>query len=210
VINFDQTKLTMLHIESHQLAATASALNLHHVHLAPQLGVTLFEFCRDFRNQKTRVHGLSCGVVCMIQRLAVSVEHRLVTGGQTDTRQWLIPALASVAQVKTVNSEPTLCMKYLVHMNSIHWHSMSHNEANKSKQIVHIYISYFLTTHYVVSQLLPITVRRQPIFKIISVANLQWSSKIPQHRRGIATLPCKFIINHNTYLFQITASFQIS
>ena len=44
------------------------------------LGVTSSEFCRDFQHQKTRVPRLSCGIVCMILRLAVSVEHRLVTG----------------------------------------------------------------------------------------------------------------------------------
>jgi len=38
--------------------------------LAPPLRVTLFEFCRDFPHQKTRVPGLSCGVVCMILCLA--------------------------------------------------------------------------------------------------------------------------------------------
>jgi len=31
-----------------------------------------------------RVPGLSCDVVCVILRLAVSAEHRLVTDGQTD------------------------------------------------------------------------------------------------------------------------------
>ena len=46
------------------------------------VGVTPLEFCRDFRQQKTRVFGLSCGVVCLLLRLAVSVEHRLVTDGQ--------------------------------------------------------------------------------------------------------------------------------
>jgi len=36
-----------------------------------------FEFRRDLRQQKTRVPELSCGAVCVMQRLAVSVEHRL-------------------------------------------------------------------------------------------------------------------------------------
>jgi len=58
------------------------------------------EFCRVFWRQKTRVPVLSCGVVCVILRLAVSVEQGLVTDGQTDTRRQLIPALASVARVK--------------------------------------------------------------------------------------------------------------
>jgi len=37
----------------------------------------------------------------MILCLAVSVEHQLVTDRQTDARQQLIPALATVARVKT-------------------------------------------------------------------------------------------------------------
>ena len=57
--------------------------NLPHLHLGPQLGVTPFEFCRDFWHQKTRVPGLLCDVVCVILRLAVLIEHQLVTVGQT-------------------------------------------------------------------------------------------------------------------------------
>jgi len=63
-------------------------------------GWTPFEFCWDFGHQKTRVPGLSCGVVCAILRLAVSVEHRLVSDRRTDTRRQLIPALAIVELVK--------------------------------------------------------------------------------------------------------------
>jgi len=63
------------------------------LHLAHPLAVSPFEFCRDFRHQKTRVAGLLCGVVYVILRLAVSVEHQLVTDGQTDTQRQLIPAL---------------------------------------------------------------------------------------------------------------------
>jgi len=79
----------------------AGAFNIRHLHLAPP-----FEFCRDFQLQKPRVTALSCGVVCVILRLAVSVEHRLATDRQTDGQTHthrrvddtiLIPALASVA-----------------------------------------------------------------------------------------------------------------
>ena len=39
---------------------------LPHLHLAPSLGVTPLEFHRDVKSrQKTRVPGLSCGVVCL-------------------------------------------------------------------------------------------------------------------------------------------------
>ena len=44
---------------------------LPHLHLAPQLGVTLFEFCPDLWHQKTRLPGLLCGAVCVILHLAV-------------------------------------------------------------------------------------------------------------------------------------------
>jgi len=55
----------MLRVESRQFSATAPAFNLRHLQLAPPLGVTPFEFCGDFRHQKTRVPGLSCGTVRM-------------------------------------------------------------------------------------------------------------------------------------------------
>jgi len=53
--------------------------SLPHLHL----GVTPSEICRDLRHQKTSDPGLSCGVVCVILCLAVSVEHWLVTDRQT-------------------------------------------------------------------------------------------------------------------------------
>jgi len=59
--------------------------NLPHLHLAPPLGMTRL-FCKDLHPQKTRVPELSCGVVCVILRLAVSVEHRLVSDGRTQTQ----------------------------------------------------------------------------------------------------------------------------
>ena len=57
-----------------------------HLHLAPPQGVIPVEFRGDVWYSKTRVPGLSCGVVCAIMRLAVLVEHRLVTDRQTDGR----------------------------------------------------------------------------------------------------------------------------
>jgi len=42
------------------------------------------EFREDLWHQKTRVAGLSCGVVYVILRVAIFVEHRLVTDKQTD------------------------------------------------------------------------------------------------------------------------------
>ena len=47
---------------------------------------------------KTRVPGLSCGVVCVIICSAVSVEHRLVTDRRTDTGPWHKPRMRSIAR----------------------------------------------------------------------------------------------------------------
>jgi len=47
--------------------------------------VTPVEFRGDLWHQKTRVPVLSCGVLCVILRFAVFVEHRLVTDTDTDT-----------------------------------------------------------------------------------------------------------------------------
>jgi len=55
--------------------------------------VTPVEFRGDLWRQETRVPGLSCGVVCVILRLAVLVEHRLVTDRQRDGHR----AMASTA-----------------------------------------------------------------------------------------------------------------
>ena len=48
--------------------------------------MTPVEFRGDLWHQKTRVFGVSCGVVFVILRLAVLVELRLVTDGQTQTQ----------------------------------------------------------------------------------------------------------------------------
>ena len=68
--------------------------NHGHLHLAPPQGVTPVECRGDLWHQKTRVPGVSCGV---IRRLAVLVEHRLVTDGQTDGRTDGHRAMASTA-----------------------------------------------------------------------------------------------------------------
>jgi len=57
-----------------------------HLHSVPPLGVTPVEFRGYLWLQKTRVPGLSCGVVCVILRLAVLVDLRLDTDRQTDGR----------------------------------------------------------------------------------------------------------------------------
>ena len=66
--------------------------------------MTPVEFRGDLWHQKTTVPGLSCGVVCVILRLAVLVELRLVTDTDrhretdTDTGPWLVPRMHSIAR----------------------------------------------------------------------------------------------------------------
>jgi len=55
------------------------------LHLAPPLGVTAFEFCQDLRHQKTKSPWAIVWQCLFILRLAVSVEHRLVTERHTMT-----------------------------------------------------------------------------------------------------------------------------
>jgi len=55
------------------------------------VGVTPLEFCRDLWRQKTEVPELSYDIVCVVLHLAVLVQCRLVTDGQTDTRRRHIP-----------------------------------------------------------------------------------------------------------------------
>jgi len=73
-----------------------------HLHLAPPQGVIPVEFRGDLWLQKTRVPGLSCGVVCVILRFAVLVELRLVTDRQTqiqtDTGPWLVLCMHSIVR----------------------------------------------------------------------------------------------------------------
>ena len=65
--------------------------------------MTPVEFRGDLWLQKPRFPGLSCGVVCVILYLAVLVELRLVTDGQTDRQTDGHRAVASIA-VKTAGS----------------------------------------------------------------------------------------------------------
>jgi len=64
--------------------------------------VTPVEFRGDLWRQKTRVPVVSCGVVCVILRLAVLIEHRLVTDGRTDRRTdtgpWLVARMHRIAR----------------------------------------------------------------------------------------------------------------
>ena len=62
--------------------------------------MTPVEFHGDLSPQITRVPGVSRGVVCVILRFAVLVEHRLVTDTdrQMDTGIWLVLRMHSIAR----------------------------------------------------------------------------------------------------------------
>ena len=55
------------------------------LHLSPPIGGIPFEFRRELWCQKTRVTGLSCGVICVILCLAVLIQYRSVTDTHTQT-----------------------------------------------------------------------------------------------------------------------------
>ena len=72
--------------------------DLPHLQLSPPLGVTPVELRKDFWHQKTRVQGLSYGVVCVLLYLAILVEHRLVTDRQTDGHTTMAYTAQSIAR----------------------------------------------------------------------------------------------------------------
>ena len=66
------------------------------LHLAPAKGVIPVEFRGDLWHQKTRVLGLSCGVVFVILRFSRTP----TCNGRTDTGPWLVPRMHCI--VKTL------------------------------------------------------------------------------------------------------------
>jgi len=77
--------LTTLRVESRQYAVTAPAFNPPHLRFG-EIGASVGVMPRLTVAEIfgiTKLPSISCGVVCVILRLAVSVEHRLATGGQT-------------------------------------------------------------------------------------------------------------------------------
>jgi len=71
-----------------QLSKVAN-VNLPHLHLAPPLGVTQVSCAKIFGI--TKLASLGYHVALFLSTLAISVQHGLVTDGQTDTRLWNIP-----------------------------------------------------------------------------------------------------------------------
>jgi len=78
---------------------------------------TLVEFRGDLWHQKTRLPGVLCGVVCVILRFAVLVEHRLVTDTDRETdghRPMASTADAQHRAVKTVTEYHHITIPYLI------------------------------------------------------------------------------------------------
>jgi len=77
----------MRYIAAHLWVASSLSkvadFNFPHLHFGPPLAVTQFEFRGDLGCQKTGVHVLSCGVVCVILRLAVLIQYQRVTDTHT-------------------------------------------------------------------------------------------------------------------------------
>ena len=71
--------------------------------------MTPFEYCRDFRQQKTKRPCLSFGVVFVILRLGVSVEHRHATDGQTDRHTTTANIRASQRRAGNKNIQFIFC-----------------------------------------------------------------------------------------------------
>ena len=66
--------------------------------------MTPVEFRGDLWHQKTRVPGVSCGVVCVILRFAVLVELRLVADGHGQTQTQAHGCIASRGKNLSTNS----------------------------------------------------------------------------------------------------------
>ena len=77
-------KLYRFRVIAHFSSKVAN-FNLSHLHLSPPLGVIPFEFRRELWCQKTRVQGLSCGIICAILRLAILIQFRSVTDRHATT-----------------------------------------------------------------------------------------------------------------------------
>ena len=78
--------------------------NPPHLHLSPPYGVIPFEFRRELWCLKTRVTGLSCGVICVILRLAVLIQYRSVMDTHRHTTT-AYTALSMASRGKNVAAE---------------------------------------------------------------------------------------------------------
>ena len=92
------------------------------LHLAPPLGVTSFEFRKDFWLQKTRVLGLSCCVVCIFLCLAILVERRLVTDTHIQTHGHSIYRAEHSSHGKNAHGTPESCTYHPSWSPTLDWY----------------------------------------------------------------------------------------
>ena len=78
--------------------------------------MTPVEFRGDLWHQKTRVPGLSCGVY-VILRLAVLVEHRLVTDRQTDRHRAMASTAIAYHRAVKINVKIQIVISYVFACN---------------------------------------------------------------------------------------------
>jgi len=96
--------------------------NLTHLHWLLPLGVTRFEFCKDLWHHKTRVPGLSCGVVCMILCLADLIcqyWHVMDRWMHHNNIYYATIALRGTQEALRMQRDRTMCHKYEIsHLKS--------------------------------------------------------------------------------------------
>jgi len=149
VINLWQNKVNSA-CDSRRFRVIASYLskvanfNLSHPHLVPPLGWPHLSFAEIFSIAKL-VPALSCGIVCVMLRLPISVEHWLVTDWQTNTLALAYTALAWRRAVKIKQRVNTTYFN-LIHVHTVHrllFH-VFHETAMKQQQhtLVHVTIRY--------------------------------------------------------------------
>ena len=125
-----------------------------HLHSAPPQGVTPVEFRGDLWHQKTRLAGLSCGVVFVILRLAVLVELQLATDRQKDGRtqghgqyRGCIASRGKNAATRSrwQTTKECLCPGVHVHCAQVHtggWTARKHNRwRHKNSQTIKSFIN---------------------------------------------------------------------
>ena len=117
--------------------------NPPHLHLSPPKGVIPFEFRRELWCQKNRVPELSCGIICVILRLAVLIQYLSVTDThthrQTDTRRRHVPRLVQRRAVKIEK------VRYLINRLA-NFDEISHDGTYQSSRAYQLFKKFKLLT----------------------------------------------------------------
>jgi len=100
-----------------RFSSQVANFNPSHLHFVAPLGVIPFEFRREIWCRNIRVSGLSCGIICVILRLAVLIQYRSVTDTRRDTRRRHTSRALSIAS----RGKPSkaLCYNHFTDCNTI-------------------------------------------------------------------------------------------